>query len=210
MIEVKNKSVIIFGTGPSLADYDSSLNEGKILIGSNEIIFYKTIMDYYFIGDGGDNDRGYYSDPESYHRYQAKINKFIRLPSNKNKSPSYRTMPKNLEGFKYYSVDNETLYNNFPFEKNKVNDAGSISFDIFQWCLLNEVKEIFLIGHDCCYNQGSFFSSNIKTGIKNHSKIILNNWSKLENFVNLNYRNTKVINVNPKKMKCFDLIRFNY
>jgi hypothetical protein len=210
MIEVKNKSVIIFGTGPSLADYDSSLNEGKILIGSNEIIFYKTIMDYYFIGDGGDNDRGYYSDPESYHRYQAKINKFIRLPSNKNKSPSYRTMPKNLEGFKYYSVDNETLYNNFPFEKNKVNDAGSISFDIFQWCLLNEVKEIFLIGHDCCYNQGSFFSSNIKTGIKNHSKIILNNWSKLENFVNLNYRNTKVINVNPKKMKCFNLIRFNY
>lgn len=216
---LNNKSVIIFGTGPSLHQYDSSLNKDKILLGSKEIVFYHTIMDYYFIGDGGDKKtRGYYVNPEVYHNYKANCQKFIRLPSDKNKHKTrsskhpyewYNTMPENLQkfGFEYYRVKEESFDKEPPFEINKINDAGAISFEIFQICLMNNVKEIFLVGHDCDYTKGTAFTPIAADVVKNHAKTtLMSNWYKLEEFAKKNYPQIKVFNINPVAMKHFNIL----
>jgi hypothetical protein len=191
---------VIFGTGPSLEKYDGRYND-LCLIGSNEIIHYPTQMDYYFIGDGGTEKRGYYHDPHNYHKYVAKKKKFIRMPPPKRNS-SYRTMPLGLDGFEYYTLDAETSKHGNVFRKGKLVDAGAISFDALQFALVAGFRKIYLVGHDCNYDKGSFVSK-VDNNIKRWGNVILRNWSKAKQFIDNEYPDVKVTVINPVSMNFF-------
>lgn len=200
----KNKTAIVFGTGPSLFRYDGRFNHGSILVGTNEIIYYNQLMHYYFIGDGGDHTRGYWSDPDAYDNYQPIIQKFYR-----NCDPNARIkcshVRKNVPGVIYYNVIQKTGFRFFntvpPF-----SDALSISFEALQFCLLAGFSKIYLIGHDCDYTNGTIKANNVSNITINHAKFIIGSWFMFERFVKARYPKLEIINVNPVKMRLFNIV----
>lgn len=200
-------TAVVFGTGPSLNLYDGRFNKNSILIGSNEIIYYRhCVMDYYFIGDGGNALRGFYSNPLAYCGYSANISKFIRLPPT-NRCSHYKTLPLNLSDFQYYKVDFETSMEDEPFSlcPDALVDAGSITFDILQFCLIAGFKKIYLVGHDCDYSNGSFFSE-VDLATQEWSNVILKNWINFKNYQLKIHPSVKIFIVNPVKMNYFESV----
>lgn len=194
-----NEECIIFGTGPSIKYFNKSFCEGKILLGSNEMVYYDIPMDYYMIGDGGNQSRGYYSDPETYHNYQANIQKFCRKPPLNRKS-SYNQLPDKLKGFRYFSVNAETFDSSNPFELNKINDVGTISIELAQFSLICGFSKIFLVGQDCNYKSGSF-KSQVDTEIMKWGLTMPLKWKLFKNHVTKNYKSTQIISINPVALK---------
>ena len=148
------QSCNVFGTGPSLAKYKQ--NNAQINIGVNEIIYYYIIMDFYFLADAGNTERGYRSDPKTYESYSPKVDKFYRSPD----SPcNHAKLPFNSKGSSYYKTD-RTLKQVKTFTKNiheYTVDGGSIIFDAMQFALYCGFHTINLVGCDCDYKDGSFY-----------------------------------------------------
>lgn len=199
-----NEEVIVFGSGPSLNNYNNSLDDGKILIGTNEMVYYHKLMDYYFIGDAGDHHRGYLNNPKKYDSYQPKIQKFYR---NIDKYGRLRPaeMPKNQDGVIYYDVIQKTGYRFFdtipPF-----SDALSITFEALQFALMCGFTTIYLIGHDCNYINGSFRMKHVGATPIQHAPEILKSWKMFSKLIDNHYKHVKIINVNPVRMKLFHIM----
>ena len=191
----KGQECILFGSGPSLKSFDINFAEGKTLLGSNEIVYYNLIMDYYMIGDGGTKSRGYYSDPDTYNTYQPNITKFCRQPP-KNRRSSYQPLPKSIDTFTYFETDREAWDSDSPFNVDQINDVGTISLELAQFCLILGFKTIFLVGQDCNYNNGSFKSS-VTPDIINWSNRMIPMWIKFKEFISDHHPDVNVISINP-------------
>lgn len=83
MEEFKNKhkgqTFVIFGSGPTLLEWDDSYCPGAIKVGCNTVFMHKPDLDYYFIQDNGyvtQSENGYYKYKEKYDNYQPSIAKF--------------------------------------------------------------------------------------------------------------------------------------
>lgn len=156
-------------------------------------------MDYYFIGDGGNESRGYYSDPEAYIKYKASLQKFCRQPPLPRRS-TYRTLPLDLDSFEYFTPTREAWDSASPFGVKEINDVGTISLEIFQFALLCGFTTIYLVGQDCNYAQGSFFSK-VDKSTQDWGKMMSSMWVKCKHFIDSHYPNVDVISVNPVGLK---------
>lgn len=195
----KGEKGILFGTGPTLDEFDKHHEKFKdyVLFGSNEIIYKPYKMDYYFMGDSGDKKRGYQSDPDSYNNYKPNIAKFYK---DKSSNVHMCHMPKGLDAF-YYKVTSQPQRGG-RFYKDIAEGLGayaSISTTIMQFVLYTGVREVYLVGHDCNYSNGSFHDKNVSQG----NKCLLGAWRILKSFINNEYPEVEVYSVNPVSLKIF-------
>jgi hypothetical protein len=189
----KGEKALLFGTGPSLLKYDGRFND-RVKFGSNEIVHYDTLMDYYMIGDQGSNKRGYKKNPEIYHDYQPNIAKFYRIYDVRNKRQ--KSMPEGLEGT-YYNVTHQ-FKNKGDLRLNLTNSFGSgcsISFELLQFIVWTGVRDIILVGMDADYHSGTFHCGE-KPG-DGHYQIQM--WGHAKNWAEDNGISIKIHN--PKALK---------
>ena len=64
-------------------------------------------------------------------------------------------------------------------------------------------KKIYLVGHDCNYDNGSFKSPKVSHGNVVHAKFIIQSWFMFHDMVKVRYPDIEIINVNPVSMKLF-------
>jgi len=164
------QACIVFGTGPTVDLYPN--DDSLIKLGSNEIIYKPYKMDYYFIGDRGDKKRGYDSDSESYKAYKPKIQKFYRIKEGRHNA----FLRGELDGEGYRIKK----WNNTP-EIHIVDVMPvytTITLDIVQFCAWAGFKKIFLVGQDCDYSNGSFFSPDFRFQTKSMKQVftIIKRW----------------------------------
>lgn len=199
------ESAVVFGSGPSLnrlseqsLDY---LFDDKVTIGSNEFVYFPRKVDYYFIGDAQNKKRGYNSDPETYNNFQAKKANFYRDPLY---TPQFAAIPKGLKGIYYpCTFDPKCLLSGkvkVPFK-----DCYSISFEMLQFCCYAGFNRIYLVGHDCNYDSGTFKTKEVEESVKVHVQKILFSWFVFENWISINYPHIKVFNINPVSMRRFEV-----
>jgi hypothetical protein len=75
----KGKTFVIFGSGPSLLDWDDSFCGDVIKVGCNTVFMHKPNLDYYLIQDSGlmtGSKNGYCKFKNKYDKYQPSIKKF--------------------------------------------------------------------------------------------------------------------------------------
>jgi hypothetical protein len=195
----KGQSAICFGTGQTLNKYEDKYNVVKC--GSNEIIYKDYKMDYYFLGDPGSVKRGYLSDPESYDEYKPNIAKFYR----KDGTKGYRGIKSKCENAIRYEIDGQRNGGKFNKDISEGMYAfATISLECMQFLLYTGIKRIYLVGHDCNYNTGSFKSPDFR--MKNQH--ILSAWQKLNGFLELEYPDVEVYSINPVSLKVFKVCEF--
>ena len=204
----KGESAIVFGTGPTLRRYDGRFNSQCRLIGTNEIIYYKTLMDYYFIGDAGTTERGYLSDPEAYDAYQPRLAKFYRIPDRRARS-RYAQIPPDRPGVIYYKARQKKGRFRFYRTIPPIVDAYSISFEAMQFALLSGFTRIYLIGHDCDYSRGSIKAEKVPDWTRRWTLKIQESWRQFE-IIHRNYwEHVEIINVNPVGMRRFKVMELD-
>ena len=192
----KGKSAVLFGTGPSVNEYNDIYNLVKI--GSNEIVYKPYIMDYYFIGDAGNSHRGFNSDRLAYMDYTPNIAKFYRTTTRDIKG-----MPSGLKDGYYYSVTDKVrsggmLYSDIT---QGLGMYATISLEALQFSLYTGVKNIYLVGHDCDYTDGSFYDKdNAKL---EYNRYMLNAWKVAQSWVEKNYPESFIGIINPIKLDIF-------
>jgi hypothetical protein len=209
----KNKhlgeSIIFFATGPSLQSYlDSDLLKNKkfdnfIKIGCNSASLIKELeLDYYFVGDpmfgGGPN--AFKINPDPYLNANIKKQKFCRthISNFLNKDPDdflvYETSRYTEKNHKYYPLD---------IVLEPINQVGSISMDVIQFCLFCGFKKIYLVGQDCNYNQPGKSShiNQVKSMHPVQGARVLRFWNKIKLFIDANYKDVEIFIVNPVSLK---------
>lgn len=188
---------IIFGTGPTLKGFDQTTAQGKTLMGSNEIVYYELLMDYYLIGDAGTAKRGYNSDPQVYNEYTPNFFKFCRQPEPRHKRLSgYNTLPRNIDSFTYFITDGECYRARNPYLMNTIRDVGCVSLELAQLAVFLGFKTIYLVGQDCDYSQGSYKSS-VSRAVLQWSKCFVTKWRLFADYLAKKHPHVNVYNINP-------------
>ena len=191
----KGKSAVLFGTGPSVNEYNDIYNLVKI--GSNEIVYKPYIMDYYFIGDAGNSHRGFNSDRLAYMDYTPNIAKFYRMDERNTKG-----MPDGLKDGYYYKVTDK-IRTGGQFYKDIDQGIGmyaSISIEALQFILYTGVSHLYLVGQDCDYRDGSFHDSDA-TDI--NTRFMKNCWSVARDWTEKKYPEVFIGIINPVGMMEF-------
>jgi len=201
------QEAVVMGSGPSINGLSEKvlglLLHDKITIGCNEIIHFPRRMDYYFIGDAGNKRRGYNSDPNKYKAYKATRQNFYRDPLYK---ATFRKIPKGLDGVYYPCLFNPSCLLPLAVEEiPPLYDCYSITFEMIQFAAYSGVQRIYLVGQDCDYTRGSFHTETVPPWVINHSNKILESWTLMEKWLTQHYPHIQVINVNPVKMRRFEL-----
>lgn len=204
-----NQKCVVFGTGPSLALYKYNKTDNSIKIGVNEIIHWDEVMDYYFIGDAGNKNQGFNSNPNIYINYQPTKCKFFR--SNKQVARHIPQLPQNITDTTYYTTTDWSFYHkrykNIPSDfstqiHEKITDGGSIIFEAIQFVLYCGFTDIDIVGCDCDYKNGTFFTKkHIDLSL---GEFFLSSWKKFKNFVDNNYPQVKINIINPVAMNLFN------
>ena len=192
----EGKSVVLFGTGPTVDEYKDIHDVVKI--GTNEIIYKPYVMDYYFIGDAGNSNRGFNSDRLAYMDYKPRIAKFYRASRR-----GINGMPSGLKDGYYYSVTDKVrsggmLYSDIT---QGLGMYATISLEALQFALYTGVKNVYLVGHDCDYTDGSFYD---KDNAKyEYNAYMINAWKIANKWVQKNYPGTFIGIINPVKLDIF-------
>lgn len=201
-----NEECVILGTGPTLEKYE--FKEGCCHIGVNEIVNYKHKVDYYFIGDPGNKNRGYIKEPNIYNDYKPTITKFIRHPS--HIVHWIPRLPIDIPYAEYYKTNNIAF--NHPYLPNNCTDfsndisinmvdGSSIVFEALQFALYSGFSRIYLVGMDCNYNKGTFNTQQTKNS--DAESLMLQMWYKFKLFVDKYYKDVDIITINPVSMLYF-------
>ena len=190
----KNKTAILFATGPSIKDYIPFDNDEYIKIGSNRIYYYPKILkklNYFFFGSQ------YYTDNQ--HRNDldriclSDENKFIKLSASyENGTPTGRgnITPEDSLRLGAHPFENNLLY--FSNDVSKYSMLGhSIVFPSLQFILYTGINKLYLVGCD-----GGFTH-----GINSGDSELLHWWTKFKEFKDEYYSNVEIISINPNSLK---------
>jgi|TARA_B100000131_G_scaffold314500_2_gene351436 hypothetical protein len=222
--EYRNKhlgqSAILFGSGPTILDFDIQQVPSEVLrCGVNDQIFLDLDLDYWFMGDAMPQiPSKFYDRFEAYNDYTPSIQKFIRFPTwpdereiivpGWGKVPRNGQLPLGMKNSKYYMCDAGGNPDTCLFKKDisegNLTAVGSICFEALQFLLFSGVKTIYLVGHDCDYNNGTFS----KYMIGKHQGAgywLLRYWPIVKNWISQNYPDAKIYSVNPVALDIFPL-----
>jgi len=191
----KNKHIgetcIFYGTGPSINNFINNFD--AIRVGTNEIIYKPYFMHYYFIGDPGNKGRGYLSDPEAYDNYNPLIAKFTRKKHYK------------VAGFSKgnYEITDRLYYDGIYYTdiSQGMGCLASISMEAMQFILYAGFKRIYLVGHDCTYDHGSFWDK--EQSKKIDAGQMIKAWRYMKKFIDDNYPGVSVYSINPVNLDIF-------
>lgn len=213
---------ILFGSGPSILKFKGERTSDDVLrFGVNDQIFLDLELDYWFMGDAMPQvPSKFYDKFDEYNNYMPKKQKFVRYCNwkddreitvpNWGKVPRNGQLPLDMKNCKYYICDSGGNPESCLFKKDisvgNMTAVASISFEILQFMLYCGVKEIFLVGHDCDYSNGTF--AKIMIGKQqNADYYILRYWSIVKEWIEENYPDVKVYSVNPVALHIFPTIQ---
>ena len=211
-------TAILFGSGPSLLQFDAGNIPGSILrFGVNDQIFLNLDLDYWFMGDSVPQVPSKFWDRlKDYNDYTPKLQKFIRYCNWKDDRkivvPPYGFVSRNgqlpwgMKNSKYYVADSGGNPEQCLFKKDMSQGhlaaVASISFEVLQFMLYCGVQKIFLVGHDCDYSNGTF--AKIMIGKQQQADYyILRYWKIVKEWVEENYGGVQIYSINPVALDVF-------
>ncbi len=183
-----NEKCLVMATGPTIDMFENKYDICKI--GCNQIIYKDYIMDYYFLGDPENSNKGYLSDKETYNKYMPYLEKFYR-----RKSGGIIGIPEG-EKATYYTVNNKEIIKDIA---EGLYAKSSISIEMVQFALYAGFKDIYLIGQDCDYTNGTFKSPDARF----KAELIITEWKKLKKFQEKEYSDRNIYVINPVKLTIF-------
>jgi len=84
----------------------------------------------------------------------------------------------------------------------KMLAVSSISFEVLQFILHTGVKNIFLVGHDCDYSNGTF--AKIMIGKQQRADYYIHRyWKVVDEWIKENYPNVNIFSINPVALDIF-------
>lgn len=217
------KSSILFGGGPTFNLIDlEKIKDELILVGTNRHIFLKELnLDYYFCGDAHSVDDLFFKQIE---KKKVKLNKFIgirdsnkalcflekfgKIPQSENLL-AYEVNRSKRKHIKLSGYNSEHLHCDSiikDIDVHKMTRRSSITFEALQFILYSGVRKIYLVGHDCSYQKGSFHDKNFNISMHSHYKNkplpkLLNCWQHSKSFIEKNYPKVEIFNINPIGLK---------
>ena len=216
----KGKTAILFGSGPSILDFDNNGVPDEVLrFGVNDQIFLNLQLDYWFMGDAMPQvPSKFYDRIEEYQNYKPKRQKFVRICTwdveriteihHKGEAiivPRNGQLP-SIKGAKYYAADsggnpNICLFNE-DLSVGNLKAVASISFEVLQFILYTGIKKIYLVGHDCDYSNGTFAKIMIgKAQRADH--YILRYWRIVKEYIKEKHPDVEVNVVSPVALDIF-------
>ena len=195
----KNQSSILFGSGPSIKNFHEKKN--VIKVGLNEMIYLDLDLDYWFMGDTTPRYPGrFLKHFNDYNEYKPNIQKFIR---NQTWSEMGK-MPSDMKHAEYYTCDlggmpDKCMFRTEITEGNTIG-VSSISFEALEFLLYTGVSTIYLVGHDCNYDQGTFRTKYDKSK-KSIEGYMIKYWRFCEEWINENYPDVTIYSINPIGLK---------
>ena len=215
-------TAILYGSGPTILDFESDKVPSEVIkYGVNDQIFLDLNLDYWFMGDAmPQNPEKFYDRYDDYNEYQPKIQKFIRYCNwhldRQTSIPNWGTVPRNgqlpleMNNSLYYMCDlggnpNECLFKKDVSEGSLIGVA-SITFEVLQFMLFCGIKKIYLVGHDCNYNNGTFAGYMIGKS-QGAGPSILRYWKIVKPWIELNYPDVEIYSINPVSLDIFEEAR---
>tara|TARA_R100000008_G_scaffold86571_1_gene80218 strand:+ start:510 stop:1229 length:720 start_codon:yes stop_codon:yes gene_type:complete len=219
------QSAVFFGSGPSILQFDfATIPDEFLRFGTNDQIFLEGIdLDYWFMGDAMPQvPSKFYDRFQEYDDYSPKKQKFVRYCNwkddrkisvpNWGEVPRNGQLPLNLKNSKYYICDSGGNPSSCLFRKDisleNLVAVASISFEVLQFILFCGVKNIFLVGHDCDYSNGTF--AKIMIGKQQQADYyILRYWKIVKDWISKNYPDVKLFSINPVALDIFpEIVKF--
>lgn len=216
------ESAMFFGSGPSILQYDfTQIPDNFLRFGTNDQIFLEGIdLDYWFMGDAMPQvPSKFYDRFEEYNDYLPKKQKFVRYCNwEDNRAitvpkwgevPRNGQLPLNLKNSKYYVCSSGGNPPDCLFRKDIAQEnmlaVASISFEVLQFILHTGIKNIFLVGHDCDYSNGTF--AKIMIGKQQQADYyILRYWKIVKEWINENYPDVQLFSINPVALDIFPVV----
>jgi len=221
----QNSSAFFFGSGPTILNFDfENIPKDFLRFGTNDQIFLEGIdLDYWFMGDAMPQipDK-FYNKFEVYNDYNPKKQKFVRYcnweDSRKISVPGWGEVPRNgqlplnIKNAKYYICDSGGNPSNCLFNKElsegNLTAVASISFEVLQFILYAGIKNIFLVGHDCDYSNGTF--AKIMIGKQQQAGYYIHRyWNIVNAWIKENYPDVKIFSINPIALGIFPEVSLN-
>ena len=217
-------SAILFGSGPTILEFNSGQTPSSVLkYGVNDQIFLNLDLDYWFMGDAMPQvPSKFYDRFIEYNDYKPNKQKFIRYcnwsDDRKITIPGWGNVPRNgqlplnMKNSKYYICDSGGNPDHCLFKKDiskgNMTAVASISFEILQFMLYCGVKKIFLVGHDCNYDKGTF--AKIMIGKQQGADYWISRyWGIVKTWIEENYPAVEIYSVNPVALDIFPTIEQN-
>jgi hypothetical protein len=142
----KGETFIVFGSGPTLLEWQDSFCEGAIKIGCNTVFKHKPDLDYYFIKDSGFQNKspnGYFLLKDEYDNYQPSISKFYGISRFNNQYTPFSLTDQDVKDGKAIGFDN---YGKLFIEFH------SVIFSCLQFAELCGASKVIVVGCDIVNN----------------------------------------------------------
>ena len=176
-------SGIIFGTGPSLLDYDNGtgLHNESIRVGVNSIIYHDVDLklDYFFIQDTGISEKhtnSYLMSKSEYDTFKTMKQKFYGVSGGNRREKWYLTPRDCVDGDALsYQINTTTKYAyTSKIDTEPLGEGHTVVMSAIQFLLFTGITEIYLVGIDC-------IGARIKeTKVKKYN---LKGWIKMKEWV---------------------------
>jgi len=216
----KGKTAILFGSGPSILDFDNKVVPDNILrFGVNDQIFLNLDLDYWFMGDAMPQvPSKFYDRIDEYQNYKPKRQKFVRIctwdtdhVTEIQHKGEMIIVPRNgqlppIKNANIYTADsggnpNVCLFNE-DLSVGKLKAVSSISFEVLQFMLHTGIKKIYLVGHDCDYSNGTFAKIMIGKA-QRAGHYILRYWKIVKEYIDNQYPDVEIVVINPVALDIF-------
>ncbi|KAA3615506.1 MAG: hypothetical protein DWQ05_14240 [Calditrichaeota bacterium] len=202
------QSAIIFGSGPSLNEWEDNEYPDVIRAGVNELVFTPILLDYYFSGDSQEVHRPgtFAKNKQAYYDYLPRIQKFIR----KQTWGERGALPRDISNAVYYWCDLTST----PVKDISTQPVGccaSISFEALQFLLYAGIKRVYLVGQDCSYNKGTFRSATANDPFHiTCGNDMLVDWQMIhDQWLPENYPDVEIFSIRPVALKTFPEVSQN-
>lgn len=142
----KGKTFVVFGSGPTLLEWEDSFCQESIKIGCNTVFKHKPDLDYYFIKDTGFQNKspnGYFLLKEEYDNYQPSEFKFYGTSKINGQYTPFSLTGQDVEDGKAIGFNN---YGNLFIEFH------SVIFSCLQFADLCGASKVIVVGCDIVNN----------------------------------------------------------
>lgn len=142
----KGKTFVVFGSGPTLLEWDDSFCEESIKIGCNTVFKHKSDLDYYFIKDSGFQNKspnGYFLLKEEYDNYQPSEFKFYGISKINGQYTPFSLTDQDVEDGRAIGFNN---YGKLFIEFH------SVIFSCLQFAYLCGASKVIVVGCDIINN----------------------------------------------------------
>jgi len=142
----KGKTFVVFGSGPTLSEWEDSFCEDAIKVGCNTVFIHKPDIDYYFVKDTGFENKsqnGYFLFKEKYDNYQPSCSKFYGISKFGGQYTPFSLTEKDVE-------DGGAIgFNNYG---NLFIEFHSVIFSCLQFANLCGASKVIVVGCDITNN----------------------------------------------------------